>query len=175
MTMRATASPADPQQPANRGLVDPLGHVGDDVLEVAAVPGTRPRPRHHLGAHPLTAPTVEPADLGLQPQLRPGQIQVSPTTRRAVIDRPGRPPARAHQPGSPSPQADHDPRWRERHRRHRGPDDPQHLVECSTDAHALIPPRSIALEAPNVGAGHVRVTQAQQARKARPKPPGLNS
>ena len=89
--------PADPQHLGDRRLVHALGHEGDEVLQVTAVAGARAGPGHLLGAHPTTAPTLQPADLGLQPQPRAGQVQVTPPAGVAVIDRPGPPPARAAQ------------------------------------------------------------------------------
>ncbi len=95
---RGDGLPGAAQQPGDGGLVGALGQVGHDILEVAGEPRARPGPRHRFGPHSLAAPTGQPADLGLQVQSGGAQVQVPPAARRPVVDRGGRPAARAGQP-----------------------------------------------------------------------------
>jgi len=130
--------PADPQQRGDRRLVDVLGQPGHHVLEVTGVPGPGPGPRDLFGAHPLTASTGDPDDLGFQEAPGRPEVEVAPAAHRAVIGGPGPPAARAAVTGRPAAQSDHDPLGGKGHLGHRGPTNGQHLVECSGDAHVFL-------------------------------------
>jgi len=107
--------PATPEQLADRGLVGVLSEPRHDVLEVPAVPGPGPGPRHLLGPDPSAASAVQPADLRLQPHLRRAPVKVPPASHRPVIDPRATLPARTHRPGSTAPQLQHQPLCAERH------------------------------------------------------------
>jgi hypothetical protein len=100
--------PGAAQQPGDGGLVGALGQVGDDVFDVAGEPRRWAGPWHRLGPHPVAAPAGQPADLRLQVQPRGAQVQVAPAAGGPVVDRAGRPAARAAQPLRPPPQQDND-------------------------------------------------------------------
>jgi hypothetical protein len=147
---RGHGLPGAAQQPGDGGLVGALGQPGDDVFEVAGEPGGWARPGHRLGPHPLTAPAGQPADLGLQEQPRGAQVQVPPAAGGPVIDRSGRPAARAVQAATSAAQADDDPAWGELHLGHVSTGDGEHLVECGRGAHASLRRGSVGLAAPNL-------------------------
>ncbi len=129
---------ADQQQLGDRRLVRPLGQPGHHVLEVARMPGVGSGPAELLGAHPLTARAVDANDFGLQEAPMGSEIEVAPAAHRAVVDRSGLPPARTAVPGPPAPDADHDPFGGKGDQHHGGPDEGQHLVECSGDARVFL-------------------------------------
>ena len=56
----------------------------------AGVTSARARPGDVLGANPLTHRALDPTDLGLEEALGRAQVQVSPTTDRAVVVHRGR-------------------------------------------------------------------------------------
>src|SRR6516165_2501204 len=97
---------------------------------------SRPGPGHDLGADPLAMLAVQATDLGLQIAPAGGKVQVSPAPDVAVVGGPGPPSTGAGEPGPPPTKADHDAFGAEAHAGHAGAGDAQHLVECSTDAHA---------------------------------------
>jgi hypothetical protein len=131
--------PGAAQQPGDGGLVGALGQVDHHVLEVAGEPGAGTGPGYRLGADPPAGTAGQPADLGLQVQPRGAQVQVPPAAGGPVIDRSGRPAARATQPATSAAQDHHDPTRVELHPSHIGAGDGQHLVECGSGAHASLP------------------------------------
>ena len=115
------------------------------------------------------APAVQAADLGLQEQPSGAQIQVPPAARRPVIDRAGRPAARAGQPPGTTAHVDHDPRRGERHTDHVGTGDGEHLVECGSGAHASLQGRfRFAWQLRNLRGRRVRVLQPGRRPHQRP-------
>src|SRR3974377_1828682 len=96
--------PADPQQRGDRRLVDVLGQPGHHVLEVTGVPGPGPGPRDLFGAHPLTASTGDPDDLGFQEAPGRPEGEVAPAAHPAALGGPGPPAARAAVTGRPAAQ-----------------------------------------------------------------------
>jgi hypothetical protein len=94
--------PRATQQLRHAGLVHPLRQPAGHILEVAGMPGTRPRPPHLLGAHSSAAVTVHPMQVGLQEHLAGAEVQVPPTPPGRVVAESGTPPARTGKPGAPA-------------------------------------------------------------------------
>src|SRR4029079_4205914 len=122
--------PRGPQQPGDRGLVGVLGQPRDHVLEVTRVPCPRPRPGHHLGPDPTTAPAVQPSDPGLEEQLAGAQVQMPPPANRGGVGGGGPPATRAPRTAPAAPQPDQNTLGGELDRGHRGRGNRQDLVEC---------------------------------------------
>ncbi len=127
--------PAHPEQLGDRRLVGALGQPGHDVLKVPGMPSSRSCPRDLLGADPPAACTVDPTDLGFEETPGRAQVKMSPATDGTVVDGPGLPPARAAASHPAPAEPDHDAFGSKGDALHRCPNDGQHLVECSGDAH----------------------------------------
>jgi hypothetical protein len=100
------------------GLVDTLGEPRDDGAEGVRVASSGSSPGHVFGANSSALDTLDPTDLSFEEALGQPEIQVTPTTSRAIVVRCGRPTAGTLMT-SPSP-ADphHDAFGRECHARH---------------------------------------------------------
>jgi hypothetical protein len=59
--------PGAPQQVGDRGLVHALREPADHLLEIAGMPGRRPRPRHLLRSDPPAPSADDPNNVGFQP------------------------------------------------------------------------------------------------------------
>jgi hypothetical protein len=75
---RVDCFPGGAQQRGHGGLAHLADQPAGQVLEIAGMPGARTRPRHPFGAHPLTGPAIDPADLRLDHHPPPAEIDVPP-------------------------------------------------------------------------------------------------